>query len=140
VLVVVMFEYFVGAERCNHIDDTLIHLASGVGSGAAAGRRRRLAAGRAFLAGLVPEYLKGAVALAAAIGAYALSNLVLEEAGLIAATMMGVVLGNMNLPSIGEIRRFKEYIAVLLVSGVFLLLTADLDPPSCWRWTGAASR
>jgi NhaP-type Na+/H+ or K+/H+ antiporter len=53
---------------------------------------------------------------------------VLEEAGLIAATVMGVVLGNMNLPSIGEIRRFKEYIAVLLVSGVFLLLTADLDP------------
>jgi len=52
----------------------------------------------------------------------------MEEAGLIAATLMGVVLGNMDLPSIGELRRFKEYIAVLLVSGVFVLLTADLDP------------
>ncbi len=76
----------------------------------------------------MPEYLKGTVAPAAALGAYALSNLVMEEAGLIAATVMGVVLGNMSLPSIAEIRRFKEYVAVLLVSGVFLLLTADLDP------------
>jgi NhaP-type Na+/H+ or K+/H+ antiporter len=127
VLVVVIFDYFVGADA-GVLDDTLLHLASGVGSALVLGGLGGWLLGRAFLGGQVPEYLKGPVALAAALGVYALSNLVLEEAGLIAATLMGVVLGNMNLPSIGELRRFKEYIAVLLVSGVFLLLTADLDP------------
>jgi NhaP-type Na+/H+ or K+/H+ antiporter len=127
VLVVVMFDYFVGADA-GEVGATLGHLGTGVGVALLLGGIGGWALGRAFLAGLVPEYLKGAVALAAALGAYALSNLVLEEAGLIAATVMGVVLGNMSLPSIAEIRRFKEYIAVLLVSGVFLLLTADLDP------------
>jgi len=37
-------------------------------------------------------------------------------------------MGNMNLPSIEELRRFKEYITVILVSGLFIVLTADLDP------------
>ncbi|MGB5834816.1 MAG: cation:proton antiporter, partial [Thiohalocapsa sp.] len=127
VLVVVIFDYFVGADA-GLLDDTLLHVAAGVGTALALGGAGGWLLGRAFLGGQVPEYLKGPIALAAALGAYALSNIVLEEAGLIAATLMGVVLGNMNLPSVGELRRFKEYIAVLLVSGVFLLLTADLDP------------
>ncbi len=127
VLAVVMFDYTVGSTS-GDMSGTLSHLAAGVGTALLLGGGGGWALGRAFLAGWVPEYLKGAVALAAAIGAYALANYVLEEAGLIAATAMGVVLGNMNLPSMGEIRRFKEYVAVLLVSGVFLLLTADLDP------------
>jgi NhaP-type Na+/H+ or K+/H+ antiporter len=136
VLVVILFEYSVGASA-GDMGETLAHLATGAGLALLLGGLGGWALGRAFLAGLVPEYLKGAVALAVAIGVYALSNLVLEEAGLIAATVMGIVLGNMNLPSIAEIRRFKEYIAVLLVSGVFLLLTADLDPATLaaldWR-------
>jgi hypothetical protein len=53
---------------------------------------------------------------------------VLSEAGLLASTLLGVVLGNMRLPSIDELRRFKEYIALVLVSGVFILLTADFEP------------
>ncbi|KAA6185403.1 sodium:proton antiporter [Thiohalocapsa marina] len=127
VLVVVMFDYFVGA-GAGQLGGTLLHLAAGVGVAVLLGGVGGWLLGRAFLAGLVAEYLKGPVALAAALGAYALSNLVLEEAGLIAATVMGIVLGNMNLPSIGELRRFKEDIAVILVSIVFLVLTADLDP------------
>jgi NhaP-type Na+/H+ or K+/H+ antiporter len=127
VLVFLIFDYTVGADA-GQAGETAMHLATGAGVALLLGGVGGWALGRAFLAGLVPEYLKGAVALAAALAAYALSNLVLEEAGLIAATVMGVVLGNMSLPSMGEIRRFKEYIVVLLVTGLFLLLTADLDP------------
>jgi NhaP-type Na+/H+ or K+/H+ antiporter len=127
VLVVLIFEYFVGGDR-NLVGDTLPHSLIGIGTALVLGGVGGWLLGRAFLAGQVPEYLKGPIALATALGAYAASNLVLEEAGLIAATVMGLVLGNMSLPSIGEIRRFKEYITVLLVSGIFLMLTADLDP------------
>ena len=139
VLVVVIFDYFVGA-GAGLLSETLRHTAIGVGAAAVLGITAGWLLGRAFLVGLVPEYLKGPTALALALGVYAASNLVLEEAGLIAATVMGVVLGNMNLPSIGELRRFKEYIAVLLVSCVFLLLTADLDPTilSALNWRSIA--
>lgn len=126
-LALVAFEYFVAAEQAS-IGHSLLELGLGLAAALALGAGGGWLLGRAYLAGLVPEYLKGPMALAAALGAYALSNLVLEEAGLVAATALGLVLGNMGLPSIGEIRRFKENVAVLLVSGIFLLLTADLDP------------
>ncbi|MBK1703837.1 cation:proton antiporter [Halochromatium glycolicum] len=143
VLVVVLFDYFAGVGSGNSpapLDETLLHTALGVLSALALGGIGGWLLGRTFLAGQVPEYLKGPIALAAAIGVYSLANLVLHEAGLIAATVLGIVLGNMNLPSIGEIRRFKEYIAILLVSGVFILLTADLDPDimSAMDWRSAA--
>lgn len=128
-LVVVLFDYVAGSgSGPAPLDEALLHMAAGVGSALFLGGGGGWLLGRAFLAGKVPEYLKGAAALATAIGVYALANLVLDEAGLIAATVLGIVLGNMKLPSIGEIRRFKEYVSILLVSGVFLLLTADLDP------------
>jgi NhaP-type Na+/H+ or K+/H+ antiporter len=84
--------------------------------------------GKAYPAGHFPEYLKGPTMLAAVLFVYAGSNILHEEAGLVAATTLGLVMGNMNLPSIDELRRFKEYITVILVSGLFIVLTADLDP------------
>lgn len=128
-LVVVLFDYVAGSGHSpTPLDDALLQMAIGVATALLLGGVGGWLLGRAFLAGKVPEYLKGAIALVTAIGVYTLANLVLDEAGLIAATVLGIVLGNMNLPSMGEIRRFKEYISILLVSGVFLLLTADLDP------------
>ena len=138
-LAVVAFEYFVSSGQAS-ISHSLLELAAGLAVAGALGGIGGWLLGRSYLAGLVPEYLKGPMALAAALGIYALSNLVLEEAGLVAATVMGLVLGNMGLPSINEIRRFKEYTAVLLVSGIFLLLTADLDPEIMLRldWRSVA--
>jgi NhaP-type Na+/H+ or K+/H+ antiporter len=126
-LAVAAFEYFVSSGQAS-LGHSLLVLVLGLTVAGGLGGIGGWLLGRAYLAGLVPEYLKGPMALAAALGVYALSNLVLEEAGLVAATIMGLVLGNMRLPSINELRRFKESVAVLLVSGIFLLLTADLDP------------
>lgn len=143
-LAVVLFDYVTSAGAAavgsNPLDTALLRMALGVAAAVLLGGVGGWLLGRAFLAGKVPEYLKGPLSLAAAIGAYALANLVLHEAGLIAATVLGLVLGNANLPSIGEIRRFKEYVTILLVSGVFLLLTADLDPHimAAMNWRSAA--
>lgn len=83
--------------------------------------------GHAFREGLVPEYLKAPTMLAMVLLVYIASNAIQHESGLLSVTLMGVVVGNMRLPSIEEMRRFKEYITILLVSAVFILLTADLD-------------
>ena len=61
------------------------------------------------------------------LGVFAGSNALLHESGLLAVTIMGVWIANANLPSYEELRRFKEYATVLLVSGVFALLAASID-------------
>lgn len=80
----------------------------------------------AFIRGHVPEYLKAPVLFASVLGAYALTNLALEEAGLLTVTIMGVALANTRIASLTDMRRFKETITTLLVSGVFIILTASL--------------
>ncbi len=126
-LAVLLYGYF-AAPGGPDLSHTLGELALGLFTASLLGGFGGWLLGRAYLAAKVPEYLKGPVALGAALGAFGLTNLVTDEAGLVAATMLGVVLGNMGLPSIEEIRRFKESVAMLLVAGLFLLLTADLDP------------
>ena len=86
-----------------------------------------LAIAWAFPRGAVPEYLKVPVLLTAVVGVFVVSNLIEHEAGLVAVTVMGVALANMNVSSLRSIHPFKENIAVLLVSGIFILLSASLS-------------
>ncbi|TDH34235.1 sodium:proton antiporter [Pseudohoeflea suaedae] len=79
-----------------------------------------------FIRGHVPEYLKAPVLFAVVIGVYALADLALEEAGLLAVTIMGIFIANTRIASLTDMRRFKETITTLLVSGLFILLTASL--------------
>ncbi|MDH3309986.1 MAG: cation:proton antiporter [Gammaproteobacteria bacterium] len=127
-LAVVIFEYFVYSGTGAALPIMIGRLSTALALAGLLGVGCGFLLGVLFRRGLVPEYLKGPGALAAAIGVYVAANQVLSESGLLAATLLGITLGNMNLPSIDEMRRFKEYIALVLVSGVFILLTAELDP------------
>ncbi len=81
----------------------------------------------AFLNGHVPEFLKVPVLIAVLLFVYAATDLILHESGLLAVTVMGLVMANSPLPSLTELRRFKEHVTILLVSGVFVMLAASLD-------------
>ncbi|MEQ9317089.1 MAG: sodium:proton antiporter, partial [Henriciella sp.] len=83
---------------------------------------------RAFREGWTPEYLKAPLIFASIILCYALAEQVEKEIGLVAVTAYGMTLANSRLADLSELRKFKEDIAVLLVSGVFVILTADLTP------------
>ena len=83
--------------------------------------------GWAFIRGYVPEFLKAPMLFATVLGVYAISDIVLEESGLLTVTIMGITLANSRLASLGEMRRFKETVTVLLVSGLFIMLTASFD-------------
>ena len=80
----------------------------------------------AFRRGWVPEYLKPPVLLAMVLICFETANQMQHEAGLLAVTAMGITMANSKIASINELRLFKENIAVLLVSGVFIILTANL--------------
>lgn len=83
---------------------------------------------KAFREGWTPEYLKAPLILASIVLCYALAELVEKEIGLVAVTAYGMTLANSKLAGLTELQKFKEDIAVLLVSGVFVMLTADLTP------------
>lgn len=81
----------------------------------------------AFRRALVPEYMKVSVLFVMVLVVFAGSNWVMHESGLLAVTVMGLVIANAQLPSYIELRRFKEHATILLVSGVFILLAAGLN-------------
>ncbi len=76
---------------------------------------------------LAPETLKTPMLLALTLGVTVLANLVLEESGLAAATVFGIALANMRVRGLAELTRIKEALVVLIVSALFIVLTASLD-------------
>ncbi len=80
----------------------------------------------AFVRGLVPEFLKAPILLVSVLAAFTATNMILEEAGLLTVTIMGVMLANTRLRSLEDLRRFKEIVSVILVSGLFIILTATM--------------
>ena len=79
-----------------------------------------------FPRGAIPEYLKVPVLFTAVIGVFVVANQIEHELGLVAVTVMGVTLANTGFTSLRSIHPFKENIAVLLVSGIFILLASSL--------------
>jgi NhaP-type Na+/H+ or K+/H+ antiporter len=81
----------------------------------------------AFARDQMPEVLKTPVLLTLALVVCSVCNIIMEGAGLMAATVFGMALANLRVPGLSELRRFKESLVVLMVSALFILLTADLD-------------
>lgn len=139
-LAVLVFQFFVFSGEGSGLAEVLQGVGLAITSGLVFGGLGGWLTGRAFRAGMVPEYLKSPVMLGLVLVVYEASNLMQHEAGLLAVTIMGIVVANMNLPGIGDMKRFKEYITIMLVSVVFVLLTADLNIESLTSigWRGAA--
>jgi len=94
---------------------------------------------RIFERGHMPEYLKTPFLLSVVISLFFGCDYLLHESGLIAVTVLGLTLANIHTPSLNEIKRFKESITIILVSSVFILLTANLDAAVLLslNWQGA---
>jgi NhaP-type Na+/H+ or K+/H+ antiporter len=86
----------------------------------------------------IPDHLHNPVTLALVIAVFTLSNFVQHESGLLAVTVMGVVAANQADVSVRHILEFKENLRVLLISGVFILLAANLDPAELGLLDGRA--
>ena len=128
-LAVVTFAYisYTGVEGGSVFEDIALHV------GGASIFAILLGVGLAFLIkflfprGYVPEFLKVPLVFALVIVGFVVADLIEHETGLLTVTAMGVALANMHLESFGEMRRFKESVTILLLSGVFVILSATLD-------------
>ncbi len=77
---------------------------------------------------LLPEFLHNFVALALLLASFGVSNHFQEESGLLTVTLFGVLLANQRVFDIRHITAFKENLQVLLISMLFILLAARVDP------------
>ena len=76
---------------------------------------------------LIPDYLQNAVSLMMVFGAFSGSNMIIGESGVVAVTVMGIFLANQQSFAVKHIVEFKENLQVLLISGLFIILSASLN-------------
>ncbi len=76
---------------------------------------------------LVPHFLLNVVTLASVLGVFVLADTFAHESGLLAVVVMGIIMGNTNLPNFKDLLYFKESLSVLLISILFILLAANIN-------------
>ena len=111
-------------------------VAVGLVLGAGCGQLFGLALRRAWL----PKYLHNMAALVMVCGAFSASDVLAAESGLLTVTVMGMRLANMKLVELEDILAFKESLSLLLLSTLFIVLAARMDPEGFrtlgWRAAG----
>ena len=122
---VLVFEAIVSSEQGHSIGVFGATIASGVVIGAVSA----LVLAVLLRRHLIPEYLHNYGTMAAVLGAYTVSNALTHESGLLAVTIMGIVIGNWSDVHIDHIMDFKEDLSTLLVSLLFVVLAARLKWP-----------
>lgn len=123
-LAVVMLDAFLeSSSPAGVVTRIVVTLAVGIAVGGALGTALTYAIGRH----LAPDQLHNPIALAAAVGAFALADLVRPEAGLMATTVLGLVLANQRRAPSRHIREFEEEVGSLVLGGLFLVLGALID-------------
>jgi len=77
---------------------------------------------------LIPDQLTIPVTFAFVIGAFVLTNEVQDEAGLLTVTVLGMYLARRESSTIRQVLEFNEHLRTLLISVLFILLAARIDP------------
>lgn len=108
-----------------------MHIIGGVLSAALAGTLIGLAAAGVIVLllrrYLIPDFLQNPFSLMLVVASYLAANMIQEEAGLLAVTVMGIALANQKYVSIRHILEFKENLRVLLIASLFIILAARLS-------------
>ncbi|MGI2335270.1 MAG: cation:proton antiporter [Dehalogenimonas sp.] len=76
---------------------------------------------------LVPDFLQIPVVLSIVTGAFLLSDLIQPDSGLLTAVIMGAFLANQKQVSVEHIVDFKETLGLILISLLFITLSATID-------------
>lgn len=74
----------------------------------------------------IPDSLQNAFSLMLVVATFVGANAIQEEAGLLATTVMGIVLANQKRADVRHILEFKENLRVLFISALFIVLGAQL--------------
>ncbi len=116
-----------GAHDFEYTRETLIEFGKIIIIGVSIGFTSAYAFAVALKQNWIPKYLINVVALASVLGVFVLSDLFAHESGLLGVVIMGMVLGNMKIKALKDVLYFKESISILLISLLFILLSANIN-------------
>lgn len=74
-----------------------------------------------------PEELRGLVVLAILSGIYLLAESWAPQSGILASVVMGLTVSAQTVPDLSPVKAFKGQLTVLIISVLFILLSAKLD-------------
>ena len=74
----------------------------------------------------IPRFLLNIVTLGFVVGAFLISDTIAHESGLLTTVVMGAYLANREVPYLHDILDFKESLTLLLISLLFILLSANM--------------
>ena len=75
----------------------------------------------------IPHYLLTIYTLGFVLILFIGSSYLVHDSGLLTAVVAGMVLGNVDVPYIKDITYFKESLSILLISILFILLSANIN-------------
>lgn len=139
-LAVLVFEWIVASQSSETVLHAVSVFSQTFGLGLVLGGVVGHCFGLLLRHGMIPEYLIKYAAVAFVTSAFAVSNTVLHESGLLTVTVMGLWLANMRDVHTRDILSFKESLTLILVSGLFIILAADLKLSSLLQlgWVSVA--
>lgn len=123
---VLIFQAILAGTTEQAAEGAVLGLLGSVAGGAALGAAGAVAVGWPIKRYLVPDYLQSPIALMFLALVYVGADHIQAESGLLAATVMGMVLANIPGVSVKAILAFKENLQVLLIGTLFILLGARL--------------
>ena len=126
-LAVLVFQYFVLSNIHQTHHNLLLQLFQGIIIATVSGIGLAKILGYCFEKGLTPEFLNPAIVLVCILGLFYIPNIFQDEAGLLAVTLFGLTLSNTQMACLAQIHRFHESLTMILVSCLFIILTASID-------------
>lgn len=126
-LAVLVFELIMSQRISSDITHIAMLFTGTVLAGVVTGGISAIALGLLLRNRWIPEYLQNYAALAFVTGTFAISDSLLHESGLVAVTVMGIILVNMPGVHIRSILHFKENLTTVFVSLLFIILAARID-------------
>ncbi len=126
-LAVLVFDFIISRQAGNALEIISLVFGRIVLVGATSGALAAYLLGEILRRHLIPEYLRNVLSLTLVFAVYAGADYLAHESGLLAVTVMGMVLANLKDTDIDDILDFKESLSVLLISGLFIILAARVE-------------
>ena len=142
-LAVLVFEA-ISSIRAAEYGSATIHAIQGFASTAVVGLGIGLVASRLLVESFrrfwIPDYLQNPMTLLYVVSAFAGAELLHHEAGLVAVTVLGVLLANQKHVDVHRVIEFKESLTILLIAALFIVLAArvPLQDVRALGWRGLA--
>lgn len=127
-LVAVMaFEYVLIGNQNEAIGQTLLFFLEFIFFGAGIGALGGFAMSWLLKRRALPDYLINVVALSFVFLVFSIASAFIDESGLLATVVMGIMVGNSGAPNINNILSFKEDLTILFINVLFVVLAANIE-------------